>query len=229
MNRALKLSGICLGASLLIALMLRLVSQSQTVERLRRENLSLKQQLDDLTAQVDQLSGEKEGLLKLIPDQQEQMASPLAQNQLAELLRLRGEVGRLHVELNRAEQSNPGKQAEQVNQEQVQAALAKLPDAEAKLERLAKLHSDGLVSDTELTQAEFAVRVLKAEATGDKTEVAQIKLQQAEAEFERAGKLREQSVISQQEYEEARQNAEELKRLVSMMEMIRANRLPARL
>lgn len=202
MNRALKLVGICLGASLLIALTLMVVIQSQTVQRLQQENLSLKQRLDDLTAKADQLFAPNTGLLKLIPDQQEQAAPPLAQKQLAELLRLRSEVGRMRVELN---------QAEQANREQMQAAVAKLPNAEADLELARKLHSDRLISDADFQEAQFGVRVLKAEARGDRAEVAQVKWQQAEAEFADATELRAKSLISQTEYEKAGQKADSLK------------------
>ena len=93
----------------------------------------------------------------------------------------------------------------------MQAAQAKISNAETEFARLTKLHSKNLVSAAELEQARLELELLKAQAKGDAAEVARVRLQQAEAELTRAVELRKQSLISQTEYDEAVRKVESVR------------------
>jgi RNA polymerase sigma factor (sigma-70 family) len=80
------------GALLAAALATPVVVQHQTQVRLRDENVSLRQQVE----QLGQLRAENERLSELAG--QSTNEQPLAENEMRELLRLRGEVGRLRQE-----------------------------------------------------------------------------------------------------------------------------------
>jgi hypothetical protein len=202
MKPTLKLAGICLAGSLLVGVAFALVLQGQALRRARQENRLLHQHLDNLTAQADQLGAEKERLLKVIAAQQANAGAPLAGDQSGELLRLRGEVGRSRL---------VDREVEQSRRDQMQAAQAKLTNAEAQVARLTELYSEKLVSAQELDEAKFALELLKAEAKGDSAEAAQIRLRHAEVQLARLAKLRSQSLISQTEYDEAVRRAESLR------------------
>jgi multidrug resistance efflux pump len=148
------------------------------------------------------LDAEKEQLSKPVAAQNAKAATPQAQEQTGELLRLRGEVGRLHLQ---------DREQEQVRRDELEIARAKIPDAEAELARLTKLYSDKLISTQELSHATVVVELLKADANGDKAEAARFRLRQAEEELARSAQLRSQSAISQGEYLEAVRKAESLR------------------
>ena len=128
--------------------------------------------------------------------------TPLPQETSSEVLRLRGEVGRLRLQ---------DRDSEQARREQMRVAQAGLTNAEVELARLTKAHSEKLVSSAELTNAWFTVELLRAEARGDTAGVAQVRLQQAEEELARATELRSQSLISQTEYDQAVRIVESLR------------------
>ena len=179
-----------------------LVTQQRDLNRLRQENRLLQQEVDGLIARADQLTEEKERLSTLISADEANARAPLAPEQFSELLRLRGDVGRLRLQEREIEQSR---------RDQMQAAQAKLTNSEVELARIMMLHSEHLVSGAELSRARFSVELLKAEAQGDMAEAARIRLRQAEEELARAAELRGQSLISQQEYDEALRKVESAK------------------
>ena len=178
------------------------VVQQQALKRVRQQNGLLQQQVDELTAQAKQLADERERVSKLIAVQEANAGSPLAPEPSSELLRLRGEVGRLRLQERESEQSR---------RDEMQAAQAQIPNAETELARLTKLHSKNLISTAELEQARSNLELLKAQAKGDAAEVPRVKLQQAEAELARADELRKRSLISQTEYDEAVRKLESAK------------------
>jgi hypothetical protein len=200
MKTELKIAGLCVTGFLLVGMICELAFQRQSLSRVLGENESLRQQLDDLTARAEQLGIEKQQLAKLAATNEADNSASRAKESSRELLRLRGEVARLRPLEKDAEQSLRG---------QMQAAQANLTNAEIELARLTRLRSEGAVSGNELSKAEFAVELLKAEAKGDMVEAARIRLRQAE--FSRATELRSQSLISQTEYEEAVRKVEVLR------------------
>jgi hypothetical protein len=197
-----KAATVCLAAFLLVGMAGTVLMQHETINRLRQENRSLQQQIDLLTAQSDQFAAQNEQLSKLIAAQPAKAGSSPGQEPSSDLLRLRGEVGRLRLEVKDAEDSRRA---------EMQAAQSKIADAETNLARLTKLHSQQLVSEQELSHAQFALQLLKAEANGDKALAARVRLQDAEADLARAAELRKQSVISQSEYDEAARKVESLR------------------
>jgi outer membrane murein-binding lipoprotein Lpp len=194
MKTTSKFATVCLAACLLVGLAGTIVMQHTAINRLRQENNSLQQQVERLTARSDQFAAGKEQLSKVIVEQPANACSSPVQQPSSEVLRLRGEVGRMRVEVKDAEDSRRA---------EMQAAQSKIADAETNLTRLTKLHSQQLVSEQELSHAQFAVQLLKAEANGDKPLAAQIRLQEAEQDLARATELRKQSLISQSEYDDA--------------------------
>src|SRR5712671_5677810 len=171
MKTELKVTGLCLAGSLLVGMTLTWALQALNRERL------LQQQVDELVAHANQLAAENRRLSMVIAAQPTNAGAPLPPEPSREMLRLRGEVGRLRLQERDAEQSL---------RDQMQAAQAKLTNAEVQLARVTKLHSENLVSGVELSQARFTVELLKAEAKGDQAEAAQIRLRQAEEELARA-------------------------------------------
>jgi multidrug resistance efflux pump len=202
MKTTSKIAGMGLAAGLLVGLAGTVVMQHATIDRLRHENRSLQQQVEQLTAQSDQIAAEKEQLSKLLAAQPPKAASSPGQQPSSELLRLRGEVGRMRLEVKDSEDSRRA---------EMQAAQNKIADAETNLARLTKMHAVGVISEPELSHAQFAVQLLKAEATGDKPLAAQIRLQEAEQDLARATKLRDVGVISQSEYDDAARKVESLR------------------
>jgi hypothetical protein len=176
--------------------------QHAAIDRLRQENRSLQQQVEQLTAQADQFAAEKEQLSKLIAAQPATAGSPNGQQPSSEVLRLRGEVGRMRLEVKDSEDSRRA---------EMQAAQNKIADAETNLARLTKMHAVGAVSEPELSHAQFTVQLLRAEANGDKPLVAKIRLQEAEQDLARATNMRNVGVISQSEYNEAARKVESLR------------------
>jgi hypothetical protein len=181
-------------AGLLIAMAVIIVIQHQVLSRVRQENRSLQEQVNGLSAQLEQLTAEKERLSKSAAAQQANASALLPQEPSGEMLRLRGEVGRLR----RLERDT-----DQSLHDQMQAAQGKVANAEAELARLTKLRAENLVSIAEIDQASFDLELLKAQAKGDAAGVSRIRLQQAEKELARAAELRNESLISQTEYDEA--------------------------
>lgn len=194
MKTTSKVVTVCLAAGVLVGMAGNVLMQHETINRLRQENRSLQQQIEQLIARSDQFADEKERLSKLIVEQPANADSSPVQQVSSEVLRLRGEVGRMRLEVRDTEESRRA---------EMQAAQSKVADAEANLARLAKLHSQQLVSEQELSHAQFGVQLLKAEANGDKPLAAQIRLQEAEQDLARATELRKQSLISQSEYDDA--------------------------
>jgi hypothetical protein len=197
-----KFATVCLAACLLVGLAGTVLMQHKAINRLRQENRSLQQQVERLTAQSDQFAAEKEQLSKLIAAQPAIAASSPGQAPSSDVLRLRGEVGRMRLEVKDAEDSRRA---------EMQAAQSKVADAEAGLARLTKLRAENLISEQELSHAQFALQLLKAEANGDQALAAQIRLQEAEQDLARAAELRKQSVISQSEYDDAARKVDSLR------------------
>lgn len=123
MKTASRLAFVCLGGYLLVGIAFALVLQRQALNHVRQENRLLLQRVEELVAQTGQLTAETERLSKLT-EAQHPKDGLLPQEQFAELLRLRGEVGRLHLQDREAEQSR---------RDRMQGAQAKLPDAELNL------------------------------------------------------------------------------------------------
>jgi len=192
MKNALKISGLCLAGGLLAGAGWML--HRQALNPVRDENRALRQQIEESVARIDALAAENARLAMLLGMNQTNASPPLTQEPSAELLRLRGEVGRLRVQ---------EREMEQLRREQMTAAQSRLTNAEVELVRLSQLHSQKLVSEAELSEARFTVELLKAEAKGDTAQAAQVRLRQAEEELARAAKLHSQSLISQSEYDAA--------------------------
>ncbi len=196
-----KMAGSGLAGLLLAGTTLLLVVQQQSLNRVRQENRILRQRVDVLTMQAEQLTDEKDRLSHSIALREANAGTPLAEQQFSELLRLRGEVGRLRLQEREIEQSRRG---------QMQAAQAKLADAQGVYARLKNL-PENLVSAADLRQARFKVELLQAQAKGDPAEVSRVRLRQAQEELTRATQLRSQSLISQTEYDEAVRKVELIK------------------
>jgi len=84
----------------------------------------------------------------------------------------------------------------------------RLNQAESELDRMTKLRAENLVSEQDLNQARFAVELVKAELSGNPTQVAKVKLSQAELELDRVSKLHAEKLVSEQEMNLARFNVE---------------------
>jgi hypothetical protein len=197
-----KLAGMCLVGLLLVGSAGLVLMQHQDLNQLRQENRALQEQVAALHAELEKATAEQEGLTKQIAEQRANAGTSSAQEQSSELLQLRGEVGRLHLE-ERA--------SDEARQAQMQAAQAKVQKAESDFAQLSKLRSENLVSVAEVEKAKFGLELLKAEARGDSAAMARIRLEQAEAELTRATELRKKFVISQAEYEEALRKVESLR------------------
>ena len=198
MNTTSKFAIVCLAAGS-VGLVGTVVMQHATIDRLRQENSSLQQQVERLSAQSNRFAAEKTDLSKLIAAQPVQATQSPGQEQSSEVLRLRGEVGRMRLEVRESEESRRA---------EMQAAQNKIAEAETNLARLTKMHAVGAVSEPELSHAQFAVQLLKAEANGDKPLAARIRLQEAEQDLARATQMRNADAISQSEYDEAARKVE---------------------
>jgi Tfp pilus assembly protein PilV len=196
-----KLAAVCLAVGV-VGLAATVVMQHASIDRLQQENSLLQQQVERLTAQSKQFAAEKDELSKLIAARPANTPSAPGQEQSSEVLRLRGEVGRMRLEVKESEVSRRA---------EMQAAQSKIADAETNLARLTKMFAVGAVSEPELSHAQFAVQLLKAEAKGDKALAAQLRLQEAEQDLARAAKMRNVGVISQSEYDEAARKVESLR------------------
>jgi len=202
MKTTAKIATVCLAVFLLVGLAGTVLRQHTAINLLRQENRSLQQQIEQLIAQSDQFAAEREQLSKLNAAQPAKAGSSPVQKPSSEVLRLRGEVGRMRVEVKDAEDSRRA---------EMQAAQNKIADAETNLARMAKMHAVGAISEPELSHAQFAVQLLKAEAKGDKALGAKIRLQEAEQDLARATKMWNVGVISQSEYDEAARKVESLR------------------
>jgi multidrug resistance efflux pump len=192
----------CLAAGVVVGLAGTVVMQHATIDRLRQENGSFHQQVERLTVQLDKYAAEKEDLSKSIVAQLAKTASAPSQEQSTEVLRLRGEVGRMRLEVRESEESRRA---------EMQVAQSKIANAETNLARLTKMFAVGAISEPEFSRAQFAVELLKAEAKGDKALADQIRLQEAEQDLTRATKMWKVGVISQSEYDEAARKVESLR------------------
>ena len=171
-----------------------IVVQHERVAQVQAKERALQHQVDALNAQVSQLMGEEARLLKLIKAQQAGADTSQGPDQFTELLKLRGEVGRLLLE---------NRDAQQWRRADMQAAAARLPNAEAELAQASQMVSNNTISEGELSRARFAVELLKAEAAGDKARAAQVRLRQAEYELARVTQLRANNIVSEQEFAKA--------------------------
>jgi cell division protein FtsL len=198
MKTTSKIATVCLIVGLAGAVLM----QHDAIDLLRQDNRSLQQQVERLTAKSDQFAEEKEHLSKLIVEQPANAGSSPVQQVSSEVLRLRGEVGRMRLEVRDSENSRLA---------EMQAAQNKIADSETNLARLTKMHAVGAISEPELSHAQFAVQLLKAEAKGDKALAAKIRLQEAEQDLARATKMWNVGVISQSEYDEAARKVESLR------------------
>jgi hypothetical protein len=183
-----------LAVCLFVGIAAVLLFQRQSLHRLRQENLLFQQQVERLTAYADHLAAETGRLSALNEVQLAKAGTPLTQEQFSELLRLRGQVGRLQI---------LDQDAERLHRDQMQAAQAKLSNAEAELARVKKLHAQNLVSAAEFSESKFALELLQAQARGDTAEADRIRRRHAEEELARAAELRSRSLISESEYNEA--------------------------
>src|SRR5687768_17043173 len=144
-----KLAGFSL-AGLSVLVVAIIITQQQVVSRLRQQNSSLQQQLDRLAAEASKLAEERQQLLSA--PQQANAAAPLPKEQFSELLRLRGDAGRMRIH---------EREMEQARREEMQAARAKLAEAETHFARLTNLYAARLVGVGERDQALFAIELLK--------------------------------------------------------------------
>jgi len=200
MKTTLRFAGLCVAIFLLASF--AIAFHRRTLDRAQQENASLRQQIDVLMAQSEQLGAEKARLASALAAGRTTMETPLPQETSREVLRLRGEVGRLRLQ---------DRDIEQGRREQMQAAQMKLRNAEVELARLTTAHSEKLVSSAELSIARFTVQLLRAEARGDTAGAAQVRLQQAEEELARATELHSQFLISQTEFDQAVRKVESLR------------------
>lgn len=202
MNKKKKLAFDLLVTLTFFGMVCVIVVQHQASKRFQPKERALQQQLDALTAQDSKLIAEEARLLKLIKAQQAGADTSQGQDQFSELLRLRGEVGRLLLE---------NRDAQQWRRANMQSAQARLPEAEAQLTQVSELHSNNVVSEGELRQASFQVDLLKAEASGDKALATQIRLRRAEEELAQVTQLHENKAISGEEVTNAQFAVELLK------------------
>jgi len=84
----------------------------------------------------------------------------------------------------------------------------RLKQAETELDRITKLRADNLVSEEFMNHAKFTVELLKAELSGDPTQVAKVKLNQAELELDRVSKLQAEKLVSEEVMNQAKFNVE---------------------
>jgi hypothetical protein len=201
MKTTSKVATVCLAAGL-AGLAGTVVMQHATIDHLRQENSSLQQQVEQLIAQSGQFAAEKEELSKLIVAQPAKAAPSSGQEPSGEVLRLRGEVGRMRLEV---------RETEDARHAEMQIAQSKVAEAETNLARLTKLREVDAISEHELSQTQFAVQLLKAEANGDRALATQMRLQEAEQDLARATELRKVGVISQSEYDDAARKVESLR------------------
>src|SRR5882757_11069236 len=136
MKTTSKLAIVCLAVCVLVGMASTVLVQHKAINRLRQENRSLQQQIERLIAQSDQFAAEKEQLSKLIAAQPAIAASSSGQQPSSEVLRLRGEVGRMRIEVRESEESRRA---------EMQAAQNKIADAETNLARMAKMHAVGAI------------------------------------------------------------------------------------
>jgi multidrug resistance efflux pump len=193
MNKS-KAAWLCLTGVLLAGMTGMLALHRQALNRVQQENQLLRQQLAAQMARADQLVTETQRLSPLVGANQAEANVISPQGPSRDLLRLRGEVSRLHT---------LEKDTEAAAQDQMRAAQEKLTNAQADLALTTKLYEQGLVSASEFKEAKFSVEALKAEAKGDMAEAARVRLRQAEAQLSRAEELRSKNLISQTEYDEA--------------------------
>jgi hypothetical protein len=193
MSNKSKAAWLCLTGVLLAGMMGVLVLHRQALNRVQQENQLLRQQLADQTARADHLAAETQRLSTLLETPADATATS-PQDPSREVLRLRGEVSRLHT---------LEKDTEAAAQDQMRVAQEKLTNALVELTRMTKLRDEAVVSASELSKARFAVEVLQAEAKGDIAGAARVRLQEAEEELSRAQELRSKNLISQTEYDQA--------------------------
>src|SRR5688500_11647841 len=104
MKRTTILAAIVVTVFLLVGMAVMLVIQQQALSRARNDNGSLGRQVDDLVAQAAQLAAEKTRLSMLLAASRTNAGVRIPQEPSGELLRLRGEVGRLRVQDREVEQ-----------------------------------------------------------------------------------------------------------------------------
>ena len=170
---------------------------------LRQENAALRAQV----AQQSLLEDENHRLstaLAAVTDSAGRTPAPASSEQLTELLRLRGEVGRLR----RQDLDFKTRLMEQEQEDPAVVARVKLPFAQADLEKLTRLHGQKLVSDSQLREAEANVALLSAEARGDLNEAAALRVQAAEESLQRLSELHVQKLASDQSLLKAKRELE---------------------
>ncbi len=168
------------------------IYEARQASALRSQNLLLQQQQGPLVEQIEQLQHQRDDASNRLVSLADEIAQ--AKSNSTELLRLRGEVGRLRIQ----EREIGG-----VRRDQMRAAQITLPYAKAEFERLKALPA-GAVSTQQLAQAGFAAELLEAEAEGDASKAAQVRLRQAEEELELLTEPYGQQLVSETEYNKAR-------------------------
>lgn len=204
MKATFKNGSICVAALICAVMAVVIWKQNQEMSRIRSENEQLNEQLVELKGLAERLAEDKSRLTKSAAADQTS-GGTLGREQFLELLRLRGEHGRL-MDFER--------QADEGRREQMKAAEAGLVKAESALEHATRLHSKGFVTDEDVAQAEFAVEALRAQAKGDMAEAARIKseaaLAKAESDLAFAERLHAKGVVVAAHVDRARLNLAEL-------------------
>jgi RNA polymerase sigma factor (sigma-70 family) len=171
-----------------------LVIQHRRQTKLGEANQSLRKQLDQQTA----LAAETKRRLDAMAAPSRTNPQSLPRDQLNELLRLRGEVGRLRNE----ERELKARLTEQGSDPALVARI-KLPYAEVELARATQLHAGNLVSDDQLREAQYAAELLRAEAKSDLQEAARLRLGHAESNLHRISELHRQGLVGEAEFNKA--------------------------
>jgi hypothetical protein len=161
---------------LFVAVAAGLVIQRDRIEWLQHENLTLGEQVGQLTARVDELTADKAELAKLLAAKESNAGPGLAPELFSELLRLRGEVARQRQAEREAEQKKLAdkqalaeKRARQATFEvdtaelraNVEKAHAK---AEAEVQRAWERFSEATEANREIALAELSKAAATAEA-----------------------------------------------------------------
>ena len=194
MNTPAKTFTITLTVALLFGMGALTLKQRHDLDQLREEKQALELRADELKTQLAKQAAEWERLANSLTAQPPMTNAVSDPAQQRELLRLRSEVGHLRREHQDVEQSR---------RDEMAAAQARIPGAEAELSRMTNMLAVGAIGAREVSAAQFAVQLLKAQAAGDKAEEARVRVQQAETDLGFVGKMRAVGMISQSEYDEA--------------------------
>lgn len=195
-----KFAGACSVGFLCLALGIAIMVEHRNLNSMRLENTLLRRQVEELETQVQLAAADNAQFSNSLAKPQLQEGTSVSQEQFDELLRLRGEVGQLRGEVGRLHLID--RQAEELRRARMKSGQRQLPEIEAQFTRATKLHSEGLVSDTEMKDAQFNADLFRALARGDEAGVTEVRRQRAQDEMDRATDLLNRSLISQTDYNE---------------------------